>query len=72
MSCLLVLPASHSWAQASQAEINALKDIAASQRQQTEISRRQAQRDSERAYREENEYVNAKRDARSMRRFDRH
>lgn len=54
-----------------QRELNALRDIEASQRQQTEIMRRQAQRDSERAYRERNDYVNAKRDARSMRRFDR-
>lgn len=67
---LLAAPIS-SRAQSSQAEINALRDIAASQRQQSELMRRQAQRDSERAWREENAYVNAKRDARSMRRFDR-
>lgn len=57
---------------ARQRELNALKDIAASQRQQTEILRQQAQRDSARAWREENARVNAQRDARSARRFDRH
>lgn len=56
---------------ARQRELNALKDIESSQRAQTEIMRLQAQRDSERAYKERNAYVNAKRDARSMRRFDR-
>ncbi|MEL6061086.1 MULTISPECIES: hypothetical protein [unclassified Methylobacterium] len=56
---------------ARQRELNALNDIAASQRQQTEILRRQAQRDSERAWRDENARVNAQRDARSARRFDR-
>ncbi|SDN86330.1 hypothetical protein SAMN05216360_11220 [Methylobacterium phyllostachyos] len=57
---------------ARQRELDALKDIAASQRQQTEILRQQAQRDSERAWREENARVNAQRDARSARRFDQH
>ncbi|MCJ2060419.1 hypothetical protein MKL09_28325 [Methylobacterium sp. J-048] len=53
-------------------ELNVLKDIASSQRQQVELARQQAQRDGERAWRERNAYVNAQRDALSARRFDRH
>ncbi|SFL58855.1 hypothetical protein [Methylobacterium pseudosasicola] len=54
-----------------QRELNILKDIESSQRQQLELAREQAQRDKDRARREENAYVNAQRDAQSARRFDR-
>jgi hypothetical protein len=56
----------------TQRELNILKDIESNQRQQLEFARQQAQRDSERARREQNAYVNAQRDAQSARRFDRH
>ncbi|MCJ2093549.1 hypothetical protein MKK67_13770 [Methylobacterium sp. J-072] len=55
-----------------QRELDILKDIESNQRQQLEFAREQAHRDSERAWREENAYVNAQRDAQSARRFDRH
>ena len=54
---------------ARQRERNAPKGIEANQRQQTEMIGRQAQRDGERAWRQEsargNDRVNAQRDARS-------
>jgi len=55
-----------------QRELNILKDIESSQRKQLELAREQARRDKDRARREENAYINAQRDARSARRFDRH
>ncbi|CAM2758519.1 MULTISPECIES: hypothetical protein [Methylobacterium] len=55
-----------------QRELNILKDIESSQRKQLELAREQARRDRDRARREENAYINAQRDARSARRFDRH
>lgn len=55
-----------------QREFNILKDIESSQRKQLELAREQARRDKDRARRGENAYINAQRDARSARRFDRH
>ncbi|TXN04320.1 hypothetical protein FV242_07455 [Methylobacterium sp. WL64] len=55
-----------------QRELNILKDIESSQRKQLELARAQARRDKDRARREEKVFVNAQRDARSARRFDRH
>ena len=55
-----------------QREINALKDSARAQERQADELRRLRQIESDRARREETDRVNAKRDTRSMRRFDRH
>jgi hypothetical protein len=54
-----------------QRELNALKDSARAQERQARELTRLRQIESDRARREENDRVNAKRDARSMRRFDR-
>ena len=55
-----------------QHELNALRDGARAQERQADELRRLRQIESDRARREENRYVNEKRDARSMRRVDRH
>jgi hypothetical protein len=55
-----------------QHKLNALRDGARAQERQADELRRLRQIESDRARREENRYVNEKRDARSMRRFDRH
>lgn len=54
-----------------QRELNALKDSARAQERQADELRRLRQIEGDRARREENDRVNAKRDVRSMRRFDR-
>ena len=54
-----------------QRELNALRDSARAQERQADELRRLRQIEADRARREENDRVNAKRDARSMRRFDR-
>jgi type II secretory pathway pseudopilin PulG len=54
-----------------QREQNALHDMARAQERQADELRRLRQIEGDRARREENDRVNAKRDARSMRRFDR-
>lgn len=54
-----------------QRELNALRDSARAQERQADELRRLRQIEGDRARREENDRVNAKRDARSMRRFDR-
>lgn len=54
-----------------QREMNALHDMARAQEHQARELSRLRQIENDRARREENERVNAKRDARSLRRFDR-
>lgn len=53
-------------------ELNVLKDIASSQREQVQLAREQAQRDRERAWREGNARVNASQAAQSSPCGDRH
>jgi post-segregation antitoxin (ccd killing protein) len=53
-------------------ELNVLKDIASSQREQVALAREQAQRDRERAWREGNARVNASQAAQSSPCGDRH
>ncbi|MCB4800534.1 hypothetical protein QO001_000619 [Methylobacterium brachiatum] len=53
-------------------ELNVLKDIASSQREQVALAREQAQRDRERTWREGNDRVNASQAAQSSPCGDRH